>query len=168
MKPQAPKQRRFGRPLRLEQLENRSLLSAVPIGTELRVNQTVVGYQQTPTIEPHTVMSPGGRFRGSMGRPQRRTQSKLRYLHSSIRQGGDTPLSDEFRVNTVPPDNAPSWPTIAMSDNGNFIVSWTAPDGDNTGIFARRFDAVGMPLGEPFRVNPDAHGQQSSIQCRHG
>ena len=35
-----------------------------------------------------------------------------------------------------------------------FVVSWTSPDdGDGAGVYARRYDSAGQPLGSQFQVN---------------
>ena len=40
-------------------------------------------------------------------------------------------------------------PSIAMDDDGDFVVAWQSEDqdGDNWGIFARRYDSAGVALG---------------------
>jgi len=46
-------------------------------------------------------------------------------------------------------------PVVALRADGDFVVAWTGynQDGDSGGIFARRFDASGSPLGGDFQVN---------------
>lgn len=64
------------------------------------------------------------------------------------------PLDAEFLVNehTVDFQGAPC---LAMDNLGNFVIAWQSwgPDGDGFGIFARRFDSTGVPLGSEFQVN---------------
>jgi hypothetical protein len=64
------------------------------------------------------------------------------------------PLGGEMQVNsftTGPQHNT----AVAMDPDGNFVVVWGAAEGagDNYGIFARRFNAAGVPQGDDFRVN---------------
>jgi hypothetical protein len=64
------------------------------------------------------------------------------------------PLGGEMQVNsftTGPQHNT----AVAMDPDGNFVVVWGAAegDGDNYGIFARRFNAAGVPQGDQVRVN---------------
>jgi hypothetical protein len=64
------------------------------------------------------------------------------------------PLATEFQVNahtTGAQDRA----TVAMGSGGDFIVAWESygQDGDDFGIFARRFDAGGTAVGAEFQVN---------------
>ncbi len=46
-------------------------------------------------------------------------------------------------------------PDVAIDANDNFVVVWQSQgqDGDGAGVFGRRFDAAGTPLGPEFQVN---------------
>ncbi len=44
-------------------------------------------------------------------------------------------------------------PTIGIDSVGNFIVAWEGPDATGKGIFARRYDSNGDPIGGQFLVN---------------
>jgi Ca2+-binding RTX toxin-like protein len=73
-----------------------------------------------------------------------------RYNALGIAQG--TPIN----VNTTPGNSATRQTSVAMSDAGDFVVTWTSyVEGPNPGddVFARRFDATGVPQGDEFRVN---------------
>lgn len=63
-------------------------------------------------------------------------------------------LGGEFVVNNTAADN--QWhATVAMNASGSFVVAWESfgQDGNDHGIFARRYDAGGKALGDEFRVN---------------
>ena len=64
-------------------------------------------------------------------------------------------------VNTVT-QNHQSLPKIAADDDGNYVVVWESysEDGSGYGIYARRFNAAGVPQGAGFRVNTVTTGQQ--------
>lgn len=49
-----------------------------------------------------------------------------------------------------------------MDDRGGFVVAWTSDgqDGDAEGVYVRRFDAQGAPLGPELRVNTTTAGAQ--------
>jgi hypothetical protein len=51
---------------------------------------------------------------------------------------------------------------VAIDGAGQSVVVWRGADGDQTGIFARRLDALGNPVGEAFRVNESTTGGQSA------
>ncbi len=52
-------------------------------------------------------------------------------------------------------------PAIATNANGNFIVAWEA-DGNQGGIFARRYDSSGNSQGEAFQVNTTSSPNQQN------
>jgi len=49
---------------------------------------------------------------------------------------------------------------LDSDDAGNFVVVWDALDGDDRGIFGRRFDSIGSALGGEFRANHVVTGRQ--------
>ena len=64
------------------------------------------------------------------------------------------PLGGEFVVNTTTADNQ-MYPSVAMALGGEFVVAWQSldQDGDQEGIFARRYDSSGNPLSSEIPVN---------------
>ena len=65
-------------------------------------------------------------------------------------------LGPEFQANTYTTSSQGA-PSVASDGPGNFVVVWQ--DTSNNGIFARRFDASGTPLGNgEFRVNAYTSG----------
>ena len=72
-------------------------------------------------------------------------------------------LGSEFRVNTYTAGDQ-SAPAIAMDADGDFIVSWrsTGQDGSGNGIYAQRYNALGVAQGGEFRVNTFTTGAQSN------
>jgi len=78
-----------------------------------------------------------------------------RYLANGI------PAGDQFVVHETNVHR--QWyPTVAMSADGNFVISWTTenPDFSNRDVIARTFNSDGLPLGAEFRVNPVVDGDQ--------
>ncbi len=71
------------------------------------------------------------------------------------------PQGPEFRVNTTT-ENDQSRPSVAIDDNGNFVVAWQSfgQDGSDYGIYAQRFNASGSPQGSEFQVNTTTEGGQ--------
>ncbi len=66
----------------------------------------------------------------------------------------------EFQVNTYTTGNQ-RLPSVGASPQGDFVVAWSSPgDGDSAGLFARRFDGEGNPVGNDFVVNSYTAGQQ--------
>jgi hypothetical protein len=73
-----------------------------------------------------------------------------------------TRLGAEFQVNTYT-TGLQRYGVVAASPDGRFVVAWTSygQDGSGGGIFARRFDHDGTPLGVEFRVNTYTTSDQS-------
>jgi hypothetical protein len=68
----------------------------------------------------------------------------------------------EFRVNEQTA-GAQRRPAAAMWADGSFVVVWQSEmqDGNLFGIFGRRFDPTGAPLGPEFQVNQATLGEQT-------
>jgi hypothetical protein len=64
-------------------------------------------------------------------------------------------VGPEFRVNNTISGTQED-PAIAGLNDGGFVVTWTSPDGEDEGIFGRRYTAAGEPVGVQFRVNRTA------------
>ena len=65
-----------------------------------------------------------------------------------------TPAAEEFQVN-VHTTGDQETPAVAVDGSGNFVVVWRTfgQDGNQSGVFARRYDASGAALGTEFQVN---------------
>jgi len=62
-------------------------------------------------------------------------------------------LGDNFRVHEDGGDVFHSSPSVSTDPAGNFVVSWTDGRADSCDIYARRFTAAGVPVGDSFMVN---------------
>jgi hypothetical protein len=73
---------------------------------------------------------------------------------------GGAPRGVALRVNgTI--SGSQRRPVVAMAANGNFVVAWDgAGPGDTQGIWLRRFNAAGSPLGADILVNTTREGDQ--------
>ena len=60
-------------------------------------------------------------------------------------------IGSEFVVHSYL-DGRGSEPAVSLSPVGGFVV-WSSPDGSGYGVFGRRIDASGIPVGAEFRVN---------------
>jgi hypothetical protein len=128
-------------------------------GTEFRVNTYTLGYQQRATaafdgggnfVIVWTSTNQDGDLGGIFGQ---------RYDATGASRGV------EFRVNAQT-TGSQEWPSVASDAAGHFVVVWRSSvgDGDNYGVFARRFDAAGAPLGGDFQVNTYTSGYQISLR----
>ena len=68
---------------------------------------------------------------------------------------------DPFLVNTTTA-NDQHLPDVAVSEMGDFIVTWTSDnqDGDDRGVYAQRFSRTGAARAEEFLVNTTTAGLQ--------
>lgn len=63
-------------------------------------------------------------------------------------------VGGEFQVNSYT-TGYQAYPALAADSSGNFVVVWESygQDGSLFGVFARRYDTAGLPLGDEFQVN---------------
>ncbi|MGL5095861.1 MAG: hypothetical protein ACRDD1_09745, partial [Planctomycetia bacterium] len=80
-----------------------------------------------------------------------------RFNSSGLAQGG------EFHSNTFTSNNQ-RHATVAMDDDGDFVVAWTSynQDGDGKGVYAQRYNSTGGRQGGEFRINTTTVGNQRS------
>ena len=71
-------------------------------------------------------------------------------------------IGAEFRVNSFTSGDQ-SRPAVAADGGRRFVVVWQSAgqDGSAGGIFGRRFEASGIPIGSEFAVNSTTSGNQS-------
>ena len=144
----------------VQRLELKTLLSAMPVGPEFQVNTFTTGDQRTSEDAPQAVaMDADGDFvvtwwsqgqdGGLFG------VYAQRYNAAGVAQGS------EFRVNTFTTGDQ-RWSTVAMDADGDFVITWSSlgQDGSGYGIYAQRYNAVGVAQGSEFRVNSITTGNQ--------
>ncbi len=95
-------------------------------------------------------MGPGGGFMAVWASESERQDDLFGRLYDPAGE----PLGGEFVVNSYTAAFQFE-PAVASDGAGNFVVVWVSDqqDGDSGGIFGRRFDAAGRPVGEEFQVN---------------
>ena len=129
------------------------------IGGEDTVNTYTTDLQLAPTIGA----APGGNYYVV-------AWSSVASLANAGQDGDDSgvyaqmfdnagqPFGTEFRVNTTTA-GAQRNPSVAVYDSG-FVVTWESPDGDSTGVFAKRYDSGGNVATAEFQVNASNTGIQ--------
>ncbi len=112
--------------------------------------------------------APGGHIEPSVGATESGfvvawlTATPNDYVVSARRFTADgTPAAKTQRVSD-PSDRYVSGAAVAVATDGRYMVSWNAndKDGSKSGIFARCFDAGGLPLSGCVRVNRHRSGRQ--------
>ena len=136
-----------------------------PTGGDFVVNVSTTGYQGLPSVASNDA----GTFvvtwtESASAAPSAYEVRARRFNSSGAPQGG------EIIVNTYT-TGTQARSDVALDSAGNFVVVWhsgpdvgsgqPAQDGDNLGVFARRFDSSGNPLSAEFQVNQYTTGYQS-------
>src|SRR5262245_47268268 len=77
-------------------------------------------------------------------------------IHGQRYDANGGAVGDEFQVDSAATDRQYS-PVVAVDPAGGFLVAWEghnlARTVDSSGIFARRYDESGEPIGDEFQIN---------------
>ena len=129
--------------------------AGVVLGGEFRVNNTTSKEQ----IASSVAMASDGSFVVSWSSKDQDGDNwgvyAKRYNAAGIQQGS------EFLVNSVT-SKKQTYSSVAMDAFGNFAVSWSSEDqdGDNWGVYAKRFNSAGVAQGSEFQVNTTTNKEQ--------
>jgi hypothetical protein len=121
-------------------------------GSEFQVN-TGTRFDQT---QPSAAMDDSGDFLIAWNGGYYNSEDNYYYGIFAQRynsQGGL--IGTEFQVNTYISGNK-MYPAAAIDSDGDFVITWMNygyQDEDLSGIFARRYNSDGTPLGTEFQVN---------------
>ena len=130
--------------------------SGARFGTELQVNVYTLDAQ----IDPDVATDPQGGFIAVWSSNGEDGQAEGIFGRRFNSAGA--PIGGEFQVNTYTYDRQRR-PRVALDAMGRFLVVWRSSfqDGDGSGIFARRFEPGGTPIGDDFQVNLSTIGSQA-------
>jgi hypothetical protein len=122
--------------------------SGSPVGGEFQVNTTTAKSQRRPSV----AMDSGGNF--VITWEGRNLYVNQYEIYARMYDGAGNPLTGEFQVSTTTAGTR-NFPSVAMDSSGNFVIAWedSWQDGSHSGIYARRYDSSGSPVGGEFRVN---------------
>jgi hypothetical protein len=125
------------------------------LGTEFRVNTNTADEQFFPSV----AMTGSGAVVVTW--VSRTGDGSGEGVYAQRYDGSGAPQGSEFRINTQT-IGAQRFPDAAIDAAGNFVITWESQigDGSDYGIFARRFDADGIPRGDEFLVNSYTTGEQ--------
>lgn len=131
-------------------------VSGNPLSGEFQVNEYVTGIQGTEKI----AMDGVGNF--IIVWQSNGQDGDLGGIYAKRYASNGTVLQSEFMVNSVTVGYQID-PSVGMNANGDFVVSFTGNDGSLDGVFARIYNATGVPQGTEFIVNDIIlNGQYSS------
>ena len=123
--------------------------SGSPLGDAFLVNTSSTTEQRYPAI----ASDGSGAFVVTWSTPRDFPYSNEGIFARRFDSAGNG-LGNEFRVNTYQPGNQVN-SAVASDAAGNFVVVWESygQDGFSYGVFGRRYDSSGVPLGNEFQVN---------------
>jgi len=126
------------------------------LGTPFRVNQFTVGNQQNAAV----ARNDAGDFVVVWESASAQDGSRAG-VYARRYDAGGAALGDEFLVNQFTL-GAQAFPAVAMDPVGDFVIAWEGAyqDGDGYGVYARRYNAAGNPLGPEELVNSTTVGDQ--------
>lgn len=122
--------------------------AGAPVGDEFRINTFTAGDQWAPAVAVDgdgnvvLVWESGGQDGSGGG------------IFAQRYDGTGRPLGGEFRVNGTT-DGPQRAPLACAAPAGDFVVVWNGEgqDGGGRGVFGRRYDRTGTPLGDEFQIN---------------
>jgi cysteine-rich repeat protein len=125
-----------------------------PAGNDFLLNSYTTGIQTVPAV----AFLPDRGFITTWEGPDASTTG----IFARRWDAAGAPQGAEFGVNAYATAQQ-FFSAAAADDAGRFVVAWidAVRDGSGTGIFARRFDSGGNPLGTDFQVNVSTAGSQS-------
>lgn len=130
--------------------------NGLALGEVSQVNVEAIASLTQPSI----AMNPAGYFVITWdGDPNHAADDDI---HARLYDPNAVPISEPFIVNTLR-DGPQQWPQVAINDAGEFLVAWEHDTGDPntaTDIFARRFDAAGLPVADQFQLNTYTQNRQ--------
>lgn len=110
-------------------------------------NSTTAGNQLRPAV----AMLPDGRF-VVVWADENGADGDGKGIFGQLFSAAGAPVGDEFRVNNTTVGDQER-PQIAFGPNTDFVVVWEAPDNDGKGVYSRRYDINGNPLGSEQLIN---------------
>ncbi len=125
-------------------------------GGEFRVNQHTTGSH----VYPHVAVDAAGGFVVAWS-PTLPSSTEYDVLARRFAADG-SPVGEEFLVNAHT-TSVQANPSVAVAADGRFAVAWNSymQDGDDYGVYARRFATDGTPDGGEMRVNTSTSDDQS-------
>ena len=128
-----------------------------PIGTEGRANSTKPDTQDEPSV----AMDDAGNF--VIAWTSDLQDGDARGVYAQRFDSLGNAVGGEFLVNTVTL-NKQQTPAVAMDADGDFVIVWEdhAQDGSNEGVFARRYNSLGVAQDPvEIQVNTFTTGKQN-------
>ena len=135
--------------------------SGAKVGAETRINTTTTDTQGDPAI---TALSNGGYVITWQSAPDDNDGDEDTDLpaniHAQLYNASGTKVGAQALVNTTTSGTQEEPQVTAMTDGG-YLVTWNGNGtGDDSGIFAQRYNASGIKVGVETRINTSTAGEQ--------
>jgi len=132
--------------------------SGMPLGSEFQVNTYISSFQFHPSIAmdedgDFVIVWQSGPLFDNEGTPQ---DGSYYGVYGQRYRSNGQPVGEEFQVNTYT-TGIQGNPSIAMDDDGDFLVAWEGfgidSDNINFSIYGQRYDKNGNRLGAEFKIS---------------
>jgi len=128
-------------------------------GNEFRIATTTAGMEENPSV---TGLSDGG-FVVTWESDGQDLEGGYYDVYGQRYDAQGNAQGAEFRINTTAEGD--QWiSSVTALSAGGFVVAWESngQDRDGTGVYGRRYDAEGNPLGNEFRINTRQEDDQQA------
>lgn len=132
----------------------------VPMGTQLHLNTLTAGYQGQIKIE---ALKDGGFIAVWEDHSQIGQSTKI--IRGQVFHADGTKKGAELVISGTSPEMR-GWPSVAVLDDGRFVVAWA--ESASVGTLARVYDGEGVPAGDPFSVTTSPSSQTSIAALANG
>ncbi|MBI1345433.1 hypothetical protein GC163_04010 [bacterium] len=136
------------------------VVDMVPTGNDFQVN-TYTTDRQTFDVstQPNIAMDADGNYVIAWASYEQDGSAYGIYAQRFNAQG--LAQGAEFRVNTTT-TNTQNHASVAMDADGDFVIAWSSfgQDGSGYGVYAQRYNALGVAQGTEFLVNTTTTGTQ--------
>ena len=169
--------------MHVEPLEERRLLTLVPVGPEFRVNVSTEYSQLLAPVAVGNPFSDAGQEKRNQAVAVDHDGDFVVVWTSYVDQDGNgqdgdgagvflrmydrngAPLTGEVQVNTFTEGDQKN-ASVAMDADGDFVVVWESQFQDaydgSSGIYAQRFNALGQKVGAEFQVHSTTTNDQTN------
>ena len=126
-----------------------------PISNEILVNSTIGGQ----TSNSHTTFFADGSYITVWQAPFE--PNGFQGIYAQRFSANGTPVGHQIKVDNDQASSSDINPQVLALDDGSYVVVWEGSGaGDNSGIFARKFDANDQAIGDEILVNTTTNSNQ--------
>lgn len=144
----------LGSPGNVKPLENFSIINDKSMDFKVNTDNTSTNTKSKPDISGCSTGTNAGNF--VVVWQSDNQDGSGAGIYGQLFDKNNQPIGTEFLVNQTTSGNQEN-PKVSMADDGSFVVVWQTNQLGNYDIYARRFQASGIPMtgsdGNEFRIN---------------